>query len=187
VEQLAKEYDITIDRVDFPLHPDTPAEGTSLLELFGGGPQARARIEASQQRLKQLAAAEGLPMATRERTYNSRLCQELGVWAAEQGRGDAFRVAAYRAYFAEGKDISNPDVLTALAASVGLDAQAASTVITQRTYKDKVDAEWKRAYGSGVNAIPTFLAGGQTVVGAQPYEVLARLVEATGARKRSSP
>ena len=38
VKKLKQNYDITVQLVHFPLHPETPAEGRTLLDLFGGGP-----------------------------------------------------------------------------------------------------------------------------------------------------
>lgn len=180
-----KEYDIEIRHVDFPLHPDTPNEGMLLEDLFGG-PSARPRIQASQQRLQALAKDEGLPMALRDRTYNSRLAQELGVWAEEQGRGAVYRDAAFRAYFVDGKNVASIPVLLDIASTAGLDRKAAETVITTRSHRAKVDAEWSESTRAGVTAVPTFEAGGRRVVGAQPFEVLEQLVVQAGAKRRAN-
>ena len=39
---------------------------------------------------------------------------------------------------------------------------------------------------SGVTGVPTFAAGGYGVVGAQPYEVIEKLVTEAGAKQRSA-
>ena len=169
----------------FPLHPDTPAEGMRLLDLFGG-PSAAPRLEQGRKRLLALAEQEGLPMGSnREMTYNSRLAQELGVWAEEQGHGTEFHDAAYRAYFVDDQNVGEIDVLVRLAEKIGLDGKAARQVLEKRTHSPKVDADWALARESGVDAVPTFEMGGQRVVGAQPYEVLEQLVVEAGAKKRS--
>ena len=128
----------------FPLHPETPAEGRSLLDLFGGE-AARPRLEASQARLQALAAAEGLELNHREMTYNSRLAQELGTWAQDQGRGPEFHDLAYRAYFVDGRNIGDLDVLLTLAEAAELDVDAARVVLAERTYSDRVNADWERS------------------------------------------
>lgn len=182
-ERLRKEYAVEIEYVHFPLHPETPPEGMLLVDLFGG-PDALPRIRASQERLKALATAEGLPMADRDRTYNSRLAQELGAWAEEQGRGPAFHDGAFRAYFVEGANIGDPDVLLRLAADAGLDTTAARRVIATRSHRAKVDADWERSRKAGITGVPTYFAGTGRVVGAQPYDVLVDLVVRAGARRR---
>lgn len=184
IEKLQREYDIRIEYVNFPLHPDTPPEGISLEQRFG--PDALPRIKESQRRLKELTAAEGLPMADRTMSYNSRLAQELGVWATSKGKGPEFHRAVFHAYFAEGKNISDPDVLAGIAGSIGLDPDEARKIVRDRTCKTAIDRQWAECQAAGVEAVPTFEAGGRQVVGAQPYEQLARLVESAGARKRAA-
>ncbi len=159
-------------------------EGVKLLDLFGG-PSAAPRLEQSKKRLAAIAEQEGLPMGTkREMTYNSRLAQELGLWAAEQGKGPEFDNATYRAYFVDGSNVSDVDLLVELAKGVGLDPKAARKVVVERTHQAKVDEHWNRSRQSGVSAVPTFQMGGQQVVGAQPYEVLRQLVIEAGAKTR---
>ena len=110
-------------------------------------------------------------------TYNSRLAQELGKWADAQPGGEAIHDALFRAYFVEGRNIGDPETLVSIAASVGLPADQAREVISARTHKDAVDADWAKAREYGITGVPTFVAGGRSVVGAQPYEALERLVE----------
>ncbi len=166
--------------VHFPLHPETPAEGRSLEELFAGRGYDIAKMQAQMRARMQ---AEGLPYGTRRMTYNSRLAQELGAWADAQPGGEAIHDALFRAYFVEARNIGDPGVLVEVAAAAGLPAAAAREVIESRTHKPAVDADWERSRRYGVTGVPTFVAGGQGVVGAQPYEVLAELVEQARSRR----
>lgn len=159
--------------VHFPLHPDTPAQGKSLQELFAGRgydiPKMQAQMRARME-------AEGLPYGNRSMTYNSRLAQELGKWAEEQPGGEAIHDALFKAYFVDNRNIGDADVLVEIAESVGLPGDKARAVIEGRTHRAAVDADWAKARAYGVTGVPTFVAGGQGVVGAQPYEVLEELV-----------
>ncbi len=170
--------------IHFPLHPDTPSEGVSLDKLFGSAedPARKAR----QARMKSLMDAEGLPYGERTHTYNSRLAQELAKWAEGQPGGDAIHDALFRAYFVDGRNIGDPDVLLDIARSIGLPEEEARQVIEQRTFRDAVDADWSASRQSGVTGVPTFAAGGYGVVGAQPYEELERLVQAAGAQPKNN-
>jgi predicted DsbA family dithiol-disulfide isomerase len=71
-------------------------------------------------RLRKTAADLRLPFGQRERTYNSRLAQELGLWAESKSKGDVFHMAVFKAYFVDGKNIAKIPVLLDLAASVSL-------------------------------------------------------------------
>src|SRR5690348_399790 len=122
-------------------------------------------------------AAEGLPYGNRTMTYNSRLAQELGSWAQTQPGGEAIHDALFRAYFVDGKNIGDVDVLLDLAKKIGLDEAKAREVLEQRTFKSAVDADWAKSRAYGVTGVPTFVAGGYGVVGAQPYEALESLVQ----------
>ena len=160
--------------IHFPLHPDTPAQGKSLEELFAGRGYDIPKMQAQ---MRARMAAEGLPYGDRKMTYNSRLAQELGKWADEQPGGEAIHDALFRAYFVDGKNIGDPNVLVQIAESVGLPGDKAREVIEKRTHRAAVDADWQKSREYGVTGVPTFVAGRQGVVGAQPYEALEQLVK----------
>jgi predicted DsbA family dithiol-disulfide isomerase len=167
--------------VHFPLHPDTPAEGLALQDLFRSGPED---IAAKYRRMKALMDAEGLPYAERTHTYNSRLAQELGSWADTLDATGAIHDALYRAYFVDRRNIGDVAVLRDIAAGVGLDRDAARKVLEERTFRAAVDADWAKSRAYGVTGVPTFVAGRQGVVGAQPYAAIERLLIEAGARRR---
>jgi len=174
IEKLKAEHHMKVEWVHFPLHPDTPAEGRSLADLFAGRNVDRKAMHAQ---MKARMDAEGLPYGERTMTYNSRLAQELGKWADTQPGGEAIHDALFRAYFVEARDISQPAVLLDVARQVGLSVDVAREVLDKRTFKDAVDADWKLSRQYGITGVPTFVAGGHGVVGAQPYEALVQLVQ----------
>jgi predicted DsbA family dithiol-disulfide isomerase len=182
IEKLRETYDIEPVLVHFPLHPDTPVEGR---EMAGFYAQRGLDPEAMYQRMKTLMDAEGLPYGRRTHTYNSRLAQELGKWADTQPGGGAIHDKLYRAYFVDARNIGDPDILVEIAESVGLDGKEARRIIDERVFKDEIDADWQKSASYGVTGVPTFVAARYGVVGAQPYEALAQLVEKAGAPKRS--
>lgn len=174
VEKLKENYGVEVKWVHFPLHPDTPLDGQSLEQLFAG---RGMDIDESYRQMKERMDAEGLPYGKRTHTYNSRLAQELGAWADTQTGGEAIHDALYRAYFVDSKNIGDVDVLLEVAGAIGLDVDAARTVLEERTFKASIDEDWAKSRGYGVTGVPTFVAGGYGVVGAQPYEALEALVQ----------
>lgn len=173
IEKLRAEHNVKVEWVHFPLHPETPAEGQSLEDLFRGRNVDRKAMHAQ---MKARMDAEGLPYGERTMTYNSRLAQELGKWADTQPGGEALHDALFRAYFVDARDISRPEVLLEIAGRVGLPVDAAREVLEKRTFRAAVDADWKRSRQIGVTGVPTFVAGRFGVVGAQPYAELEELV-----------
>ena len=78
IERLQSRFcDLRIVWTHFPLHPETPADGQSLEELFAG---RNIDIPAMKARMSELMAAEGLDYGERTMTFNSRLAQELAKW-----------------------------------------------------------------------------------------------------------
>jgi predicted DsbA family dithiol-disulfide isomerase len=174
IERLKAEHGVQVKWVHFPLHPDTPQAGRSLEQMFAGRgydiPKMQAQMRARME-------AEGLPYGNRSMTYNSRLAQELGAWADTQPGGDAIHDALFRAYFVDARDISDAEVLVAIAKAVGLPESGAREVIEKRTHKAAIDADWLKSHQYGVTGVPTFVIGNNGVVGAQPYEALEQLVK----------
>jgi predicted DsbA family dithiol-disulfide isomerase len=167
VARLERSLNVDVRWVYFPLHPDTPSEGLLLKDLFAG---RNFDIEAAQSQLKTLLDAEGLKFNARTHTYNSRLAQELAK------AFDSLRDALYRAYFEDSRNIGDIGVLVDVAAANGIPADQARHVLMERTQKDAVDADWALARSYGITGVPSFIAGGRKVVGAQPYSTLEKLI-----------
>jgi predicted DsbA family dithiol-disulfide isomerase len=175
-DRLREEFDLAIRWSVFPLHPETPDEGQDLADLFAG----HFDIDAMMLRVQQVAKELDLPLGQRTRTFNSRRAQEVGKWAEEQGVGEAFHMAVYRAYFVEGRNIALPEELAALASSLGLDAGAAREVIERQSYARAVDDDWQRAADLGVTAVPTSIYRQHALVGFQPYANYRKLITTAG-------
>jgi predicted DsbA family dithiol-disulfide isomerase len=181
IEKLKQNFNVKTELVHFPLHPDTPVEGRSLQDLFGSGPDA---IAEKQKQMAGLMAAEGLPYGTRTHTYNSRLAQELGKWADTQPGGEVYHDAMYKAYFVDAVNVHDTEVLLDVVEKLGLSRAEAQKVLSERTFKDAIDADWMKSRQYGVTGVPTFVAGGAGAVGCQPYEVLEQLMAHSKAQRR---
>jgi len=144
-----------------------------LSKLFAG---REAEIAAMQGRLSQLAAAEGIPLTVRTRTYNSRRAQELGKWAELRGAGDPFHRAVYQAYFVEGSNIALVDELMRIADSVGLPTDEVRAVLAERRFAVAVDADWQRAGKLRITAVPTHLCNGKRLAGFSDYVDFVSLI-----------
>jgi predicted DsbA family dithiol-disulfide isomerase len=177
---LRAAYEIDFRWTAFPLHPETPENGQTLEQLFAG--QA-VDLDQVMIRLQQTAQEAGLPFSARTMTYNSRLAQELGKWAEAEGRGEEYHRALFRAYFAEGKNIGKIEELLEVVRSLGLPEVEAERVLRERTFRKAVDSDWDRSRKLGIRAVPTFVLGQQSLVGAQPYKKLAALLDSAEVRR----
>ena len=182
IEKLRQNYDIDIKLVHFPLHPDTPPEGREMAGFYaerGLDPDKMYRD------MKERMDAEGLPYGKRTHSYNSRLAQELGKWSETVEGGEKLEKEFYKAYFVDSRNIGDVEVLLDCVKAAGLSVDDAKSVIENRTFEQAVDEDWAKSQQYGVSGVPTYVAGGYGVVGAQPYEVLEKLMQEVGAQNRS--
>jgi predicted DsbA family dithiol-disulfide isomerase len=100
-------------------------------------------------------------LSTRDLARYGLLYLACGTWADTLSGDGAIHDALFKAYFVDARN-----------------------VIADRRFKDAVDADWAKPRQFGVTGVPTFVAEGRGVVGAQPYEMLVQLMEAAGARPR---
>lgn len=182
IERLQREFPIDVIWAPYELHPETPPEGTPLAAAPG------SRRAAMQALLMQIAADEGIELASPRRLSNSRLALEAAEYARDQSP-DAFEMlhrALFRAYFVEGRDLGEPETVLALGEAAGLDRAALAKALEERRYAAQVDAwvGWAREHGIG--GTPTFLFDGRfALTGAQEYLVFADIARRLLARKAS--
>jgi len=134
--------------------------------------------------LKRTADGLGLPFGDRPHTYNSSRAQELGKWAESEGRGDPFHRAAFAAYFADGRNIAQLDVLADIATAAGLPGQEAAGIIESGRFHQTVAADWQRSAQLGIQVVPTFQVDGHKMEGAKPYAALREFVTAPKTENR---
>ena len=164
---------MSIKWVQFPLHPETPQEGLSLEELFAG---RDLDIPAIQEHLKELMRLEELPYGNRTHTYNSRLAQELSKWGERFSESSMLNQKIFEAYFVDGQNLADQDLLAKLAGKAGLSKKEATEVLENRVYQEAVDIDWMRSRQIGISGVPAFVMGKYGISGAQSHEMLERFV-----------
>jgi 2-hydroxychromene-2-carboxylate isomerase len=83
----------------------------------------------------------------------------MALAALHAGHGPAFARALMHAHWGEGRDISQPEELKALAARLGLDGEALLATASQSTIKDELRSNTDAAIKRGVFGVPTFFVG----------------------------
>ena len=164
---------MSIRWIQFPLHPETPQKGLSLEELFAG---RDLDIQAIQGHLRELMRLEGLPYGNRTHTYNSRLAQELSKWGERFPESSLLNQKIFEAYFVDGQNLANQNLLVKLAGEAGLSTQEAREVLENRVFKEAVDIDWMRSRQTGISGVPTFVIGQYRIAGAKSYKMLEQFV-----------
>jgi predicted DsbA family dithiol-disulfide isomerase len=109
---------------------------------------------------------------------NSRNALRLTELARDLGLHDAAHDRFMDAYWAEARDIGDPDVLRELAAEVGLPAEGVERVLAGDDYLERVEASTQQALAIGARGVPAWILDGRLLVpGAQPQEVFERAFE----------
>ena len=168
----------------FELDPSAPVppvetSTSALARKYGGGPE---QIAAMQDRVSQLAAAEGLDyQLDRTLHLNTRDAHRL-LHLALQAGGPTLQAQLKEAlldtYFVQAKDVTDRDLLEQVATGVGLDAEAVRRVLASDEFDAEVSADIDQARAYGASGVPFFVVDGRYgISGAQPTEVFAGALE----------
>src|SRR5262249_7821529 len=105
------------------LNPWVPRQGMSRADYLTTKFGSVDRYKGIPDRLVGAAAAEGLVYAVDKiaRQPNTLDCHRLILWAGNEGDPAGMKQRLMELYFAEGADLSDPDVLLSAAAQCGLD------------------------------------------------------------------
>jgi predicted DsbA family dithiol-disulfide isomerase len=159
----------------FELNPQMGPEGQDIAEHIAQkyGSSA-ADIGRSQEGLKARGDALGFhfDFQRRGRIYNTFDAHRLLHWAAGEGKQQALKHALFTAYFTEGRDPSNHDVLVSVAGSVGLDEVRARQILASDEFAREVREREKFYSGLGIHAVPSVIINDRHLIqGGQPPEV----------------
>jgi predicted DsbA family dithiol-disulfide isomerase len=162
----------------FELNPQLPAQGEGIGEhLQRKYGLSEAQLAENQERIRQRGAALGFvfDFNARSRMWNTFDAHRLLHWAGPEGKQRALKHALLRAYFGEGRNVSDHDVLIAISAAVGLDAERARTVLASAEFGAEVRAAEQFFQRSGIAGVPAVIIERKHLIsGGQPVEVFER-------------
>lgn len=168
-ERAVEETGIDVEVVyrSFELDPSVPVGGEAppIVEYLARKFGDPGRVAAAHARLSQAGEELGIDFHwSGMRRANTFDCHRLLAWAlATDGaeRQRALKKAMLRAYFTDGKVMTDHAVLADLAADVGLDRAAAVEVLSSDRYAEEVRDARQEAHGNGIAAVPTFVVEGR--------------------------
>jgi predicted DsbA family dithiol-disulfide isomerase len=161
----------------FQLNPDMPAEGVERKAYreakFGGPEKARAIDE----RITATAATVGLEfhLDRLTRTPNTVNSHRLIRMAGQKGVQDAVVESLFKAYFCDGADIGDPEILAGVGGAGGLDPDAVFKMLKGEEHRREVLSGDQMARNAGIQGVPSFALQGHVLFsGAQPPEEMAK-------------
>ena len=177
---LRGELDVELHFQPFELNPQMGPGGQDIVEhlteKYGSTPE---QVDRNQEMLRERGAAVGFTfdMSKRSRIYNTFDAHRLLHWAAGEGRQQALKHALFTAYFAEGRDPGDHDVLAEIAAKVGLDAVRARQILASDEYAKDVRARERFYSEHGIHAVPSIVINDEHLIqGGQPVEVFEQVL-----------
>ncbi|HEY8877897.1 MAG TPA: DsbA family oxidoreductase [Roseateles sp.] len=167
----------------FELNPGMGPEGQDieehLAQKYGASPAALA---GTRQAIRERGEALGFAfrMEARSRIYNTRDAHRLLHWADEAFGGAAQRrlkVAMLKAYFTDGRNVSERAVLLELAVAAGLPEADAKEVLDSRQYDAEVAAAEAEVHAQGIHAVPAIVVNQRHLIqGGQSVDVFEKLL-----------
>jgi predicted DsbA family dithiol-disulfide isomerase len=172
LNHLRDAFDLKVNWCFLEIHPETSAEGEPVSSLQYP-PETWRRMTAV---LEQMAAEENLSFRKHDFTTNSRSALRLAEAAKFIDAGVFYRLhkRLFEAYFTEGLNIGDRDVLRRLGVEAGLSEQQVETAWQDAAVETRLRQYAMAAHELNVRATPTFFIGEQRLDGAVPAERLSR-------------
>ena len=178
IQKLDDSSQVEVEWKSFQLNPDMISNPSlSTLDYLSQtkGWSMEQTLQVTSQVIS-MAKEEGLNFDfTQTVVANTKQAHRLLHLAKEKGKQDALKESLFQAYFIEGKNIDQQEVLLHCADSVGLDRDEAKQVLDLRNFDAAIDQDVYESRLIGVQGVPFFVFDRKFgISGAQPDEVFDR-------------
>ena len=174
LQKLKREFELDVAWRGFQIHPDWPATGIPAEKIYGA--QGSESRKAAWERISTMATEIGLTMRPPSVLTNSYNALAACEYAIVQGKGEELEERVYRAYFNDGANIGDVEVLKTLASDVGLDGGSVEEAISSQPIQLKLKNNALVAHQHGVSGVPTFFIGNYPLVGAQSETTMRQIL-----------
>lgn len=110
----------------------------------------------------------------------TQLAARAMLWVRQthgEGRAVEFAKAMYRAYFVEGRDISDTEVIAGVASALGLDAAALIDGANDASMKERLKTDIESAMARGVFGSPFVFVDGEAFWGIDRFDQIEALLK----------
>ena len=165
LKNLAVEADFHF--LPFELNPEMEAEGESIDEHLGqryGWSETKRRDY--RQHLLGVAEQAGVVMDFSKRThyYNTNKAHQLIHWCEGFNKQQAMNELLIEAYFKQGLDINNTQVLLNLVERLDLDRSQAELALNSAETKQQLVVKKQRVQSTEITSVPAFIFNNHTLV-----------------------
>ena len=159
-ENFKDKADLQVNWQPFELNPKLSAEGQNLrehlIEKYG---ITKEESVSARENITKLGKELGFIFNFKDETkiYNTFKAHELLDWSIIYGKSTELKLKLFEAYFTEGKNISDVQVLLDVAEAVGLDRAEAADILKREAHAPEVRGVQKEWRQKGISAVPAFI------------------------------
>lgn len=168
--ELSKEFDLTIEWKGIEIHPEFPPQG-----------QKRSKTLKSKSFAKtvySMAKEDNIEIKLPGFATNSRLALEASEFAKGKGKFPEFHMAIYEAYFLEGRNIGDIEIVLEIGEKAGLDDKhGLKECLNKRYMFDKIKTNKEDAEENLILGVPTFVFGNFPVHGNQSTQTMRSIIK----------
>lgn len=172
--------DLTVSWRPFQLHPQMPREGADRAEFTAAKFGSKERAQAVYDRVTGVGRAEGIDFRFDliKRSPNTVDAHRLIFRAGHAGKINGVVEGLFSAFFFEGKDIGNLDVLVDIADAAGMGAAEMRAYLQSDEDRAEIVAADEGARQLGIEGVPFYVIDGKYgVSGAQMPEAFVQIFE----------
>jgi len=180
LDRVSPDIQVELHFQPFELNPDMPREGQDsvehLVEKYGID---EAQVRANGERIRERGAQVGFDFSLdrRKRVWNTFDAHRLLHWAEleDVARQRALKKSLFKAYFTDGLNPSDTELLVRLAGEAGLDTARARDILASDAYAAETRARERLYTGAGIHSVPAIIIDNQHLIsGGQPAEIFER-------------
>jgi predicted DsbA family dithiol-disulfide isomerase len=167
--ELSKEFDLTINWKGIEIHPEFPPQGKKRTKTL--------KSKSFAETIREMAQEDNMEIKLPGFATNSRLSLEASEFAKIKGRFLEFHNGVYEAYFLEGRNIGDIEIVLDIGENAGLDRSELVQCLDKRTMFEQIAANKKDAEDNLILGVPTFMFGSFPVHGNQSIQTMRHIIK----------
>lgn len=166
---LSKEFNLTIDWKGLEIHPEFPPQGKKRTKTL--------KSKSFAETIREMAKEDNIEIKLPGYATNSRLSLEASEFAKIKGKFLEFHIGVYEAYFLEGRNIGDIEIVLDIGEKAGLHRSDLVECLNKRTMFDNIEANKKEAEDNIILGVPTFIFGNFPVHGNQSTQTMRHIIK----------